>query len=433
MGVWGQTRGEVSLVALTFPDDNSENNGLTSNQYQSTWTATIGDFSWAISNFNNNNWANNWTYIKCGRKNNASVGKITTTEAYEQAITKVDLTIDAITASNVNSIKLYASTDNDTWTEVGSFAKSTGLQTVTVASPAADKYYKIEFDCASGSSNGLVTVSKVEYYYNAGGATSPTITAANVDLTYDATSGSLAYEIQNGVEGGAITSAEVTAYYPNNWLTVSNSYTSPIGLTCEANPNYLARTATVTLTYTYNTDQTVTKNVMVTQAGNPTGVGSQTNPLTVAQARTIIDALPTGTTSGEVYVTGIVSEIVTEYSSQYSNVTFNMVDNSGDTDFLQAYRCTGSQAANVIENDIAIVKGQLKLYGETYEFNTGCQLVSLEHPVVTTPTITVTPLTLSGFTYELGSGPSTTQTITVSGEHLTANISLALGNDSNLR
>ncbi len=83
MGVWGQTREEVSLVALTFPDDNSENNGLTSNQYQSTWTAIIGDFSWDISNFNNNNWANNWAYIKCGRKNNASVGTIMTHDAYE--------------------------------------------------------------------------------------------------------------------------------------------------------------------------------------------------------------------------------------------------------------------------------------------------------------------------------------------------------------
>jgi hypothetical protein len=42
-----------------------------------------------------------------------------------------------------------------------------------------------------------------------------------------------------------------------------------------------------------------------------------------------------------------------------------------------------------------------------------------------TPTITLTPTTLTGFTYVAGSGPSTEQTFTVSGANLTANISIA--------
>lgn len=42
-----------------------------------------------------------------------------------------------------------------------------------------------------------------------------------------------------------------------------------------------------------------------------------------------------------------------------------------------------------------------------------------------TPTITVNPSTLSGFTYVFGAGPSTTQTFTVSGADLTANVSIA--------
>ena len=41
------------------------------------------------------------------------------------------------------------------------------------------------------------------------------------------------------------------------------------------------------------------------------------------------------------------------------------------------------------------------------------------------PTITTSPTSLSGFTYVQGSGPSATQTFTVSGANLTANISLA--------
>ncbi|HRW97823.1 MAG TPA: hypothetical protein P5104_09875, partial [Bacteroidales bacterium] len=43
----------------------------------------------------------------------------------------------------------------------------------------------------------------------------------------------------------------------------------------------------------------------------------------------------------------------------------------------------------------------------------------------TTPLITVTPSTLTGFTYLVGSGPSAEQTFTISGANLTADISIA--------
>ena len=46
---------------------------------------------------------------------------------------------------------------------------------------------------------------------------------------------------------------------------------------------------------------------------------------------------------------------------------------------------------------------------------------------VSTPTISVNPTSLSGFTYEVGSGPSEAKSFSVSGSNLTANISLSLG------
>ncbi len=379
MGVWGQTRSEEVYSTCLF---GSDYNNQSVGSYTATWTATNGDYTWTIVNGNNNN--NAWSYVKFGRKNNASVGEITTTEAYEQAITKVDLTIDAITAVNVNSIKLYASTDNDTWTEVGSFAKSSGLQTVTVASPAADQYYKIEFDCASGSANGLVTVSKVEYYYNTSGTSSPTISADNVELAYDATSGAIEYTVNNPVQGG-----ELSATTNAEWITIG-TVGETVPFTCTVNEGSI-RTATVTLTYSYGNDN-VTKDITVTQAANPNGPGSQANPYTVAQARAAIDA--NSGTQG-VYATGIVSAIPTAYNSTYGNVTFNMVDEAGDEVFLQAYRCGGDEAANVAVGDVAVVYGNLTKYGSTYEFGQGCTLVSLTHPVITTPVVTVTPNTIN--------------------------------------
>lgn len=156
----------ATTYTVTFPDDNSSNNGLTSNQYVSTWTAKSGTFSLSISNFNNNNWQNSWTFIKCGRKNNASVATIITDSAIPEAIKTVKITIDGLTVSRINSIKLYSGANGSSWTEEGSFTAETGEKSVTIASPTANRYYKLEFDCASGSSNGLLTLSKIVYTTN---------------------------------------------------------------------------------------------------------------------------------------------------------------------------------------------------------------------------------------------------------------------------
>ncbi len=168
LNVWGTD--VVYKTALFGSDYNSAGKS----DYTSTWSATNDGFTVSLSNFNNNN--NGWTYVKCGRKNNASVATIISAEI-DKTVTKVVVTIDAITASKVNSIKLYRSSDNSSWTEESSFAKSTGAQEATIASAnrAANLYYKVEFDCASGSSNGLVTISKVEYYVEAGGPSQPTV------------------------------------------------------------------------------------------------------------------------------------------------------------------------------------------------------------------------------------------------------------------
>lgn len=164
VGSWGIAEGQdVVCKELTFPDDNNASNHV--NGYTSTWTAQIGtDDEWTISNFNNNSWNNNWTYIRAGRKNNTSVATIETSSTYPEVVNKVDITIDAITDNKINSIKLYTSSDGSTWTEAGSYSKAHGTQSVSLRFPAANLYYKIEFDCAKGNSNGLITVSKVEYY-----------------------------------------------------------------------------------------------------------------------------------------------------------------------------------------------------------------------------------------------------------------------------
>ena len=155
---------DKAYKTLTFPDDNKANNAV--GAYTETWTATIGDFSWSITNFNNNKW-NNWNYIKCGSKKDVSVASIATSSVMDKAIGIVLVTIDDITADKVKSISLVVATDaafSDVKETVTADKLEKGDMQFKVANPAANLYYKLVFDCQKAKNNGLVQVSKVKYY-----------------------------------------------------------------------------------------------------------------------------------------------------------------------------------------------------------------------------------------------------------------------------
>lgn len=130
--------------------------------YTATWSATNNGFKCNLANWNNNN--NGWSYVKAGRKNNASVATITTAAAVSEALTTVTMTVDAVTTDKINSLKLYVSSDaNFTTKDTYTATAAKGNVVFNISKPVANAYYKIEVDCASGTSNGLITVSKVVY------------------------------------------------------------------------------------------------------------------------------------------------------------------------------------------------------------------------------------------------------------------------------
>ena len=156
-------------VVLTFPDDNSANNGLTKNHYETEWEAKIGEYGWDIYAFNNNDWEN-WTYIRAGRKNNvASVAYIATSTALPE-ISEVIMTVDKIDASLVKSIVLSVYSDAGLSQKVGEdIVPAGGYQAgdmsfeIPDTVQAGNLYYKLTLDLKGGSSNGFVQVSKVTY------------------------------------------------------------------------------------------------------------------------------------------------------------------------------------------------------------------------------------------------------------------------------
>ncbi len=149
------------VATLDFTNPAETNSGKVSS-YTASWSATCNGTKWDIKNFNNNN--NVWKYIRAGRKNSASVAYINTNAAMTQRITKVVVTVDAVTTSSINSVKLYVkdAAGNVIETVNGTVAK--GEMEFAVTTPTANCTYELEFDCASGSSNGLIQVSKVAYW-----------------------------------------------------------------------------------------------------------------------------------------------------------------------------------------------------------------------------------------------------------------------------
>jgi hypothetical protein len=97
-------------------------------------------------------------------------------------------------------------------------------------------------------------------------STNPSITAADVDLTYDATSGEIEYTITNPATNGILSVSENVDWISN---AVVNTSENKVTFNTAANEATTAREGVITLTYTYGNDETVTKDVNITQAAAP--------------------------------------------------------------------------------------------------------------------------------------------------------------------
>ena len=108
--------------------------------------------------------------------------------------------------------------------------------------------------------------------------------------------------------------------------------------------------------------------------------GTAESPLTVAQAIALIDA---ETTISEAYVKGKISQI-DSYNSQYKSITYWISDDGGTTTQLQVYSGKGLNGADFAAKEdltvgqTVVIKGALKKYNTTYEFDKSNEIVSIE-------------------------------------------------------
>lgn len=118
-----------------------------------------------------------------------------------------------------------------------------------------------------------ITVTNIQkgikcYYISYTISNAPIINATVDPLAYNATSGSIIYEIDNYVAGEMAATTE--ADWISDFTYEPEDEIGEVGFTTTPNELYESRSATVTLTYTYDDSKaTVTKDVTVTQAAAP--------------------------------------------------------------------------------------------------------------------------------------------------------------------
>lgn len=345
---------------LSFPDENAAANKA--GAYDKTWQAVVGTDVWTIANFNNNSW-NKWTYIKCGRKADASVASIRTDFAIDKAIATVVVTIDALkNTDKINSVKLQVAADTSFTTveqEIAAEELAVGNLTFTIPTPAANKYYKVVFDMAVAGANGIVQISKVTY--NEPGA----VVLEPAGISYDRKQ----YDITLGD-----TVDFVTLNNPNNLpVTYASSNTNVATIDSDGNVEVVGVGTTTISATSEKTDKfdagyaSYIINVKAPADPSESIVNTPETAYTVAKA---IELITAGKGLDEmVYVVGYIHKIK-EVSTQYGNATFFISDDLQNTqNDLTVYRAKYLENAKFTAEDQVKVGDKVIMYGKLVDYN----------------------------------------------------------------
>lgn len=223
------------IVSITTVVANQKS-GVSS--YTDSWILGAPESSetWTVENFNNNNSNESWNCMRCGKKNNTSVATITTDFAISASVNKVVVNmipfIKTIDKDKLTALKLEISSTNDFTapeTTIAAENYMTATQkteedvTFTIPEPAANKYYRLVFECAStAANNGFVQVNSISYYGDAdptAGPASPVVKmGANNTVEISAADGAQIYYTTNGDDPTAETGTLYTGAF-----TISNA------------------------------------------------------------------------------------------------------------------------------------------------------------------------------------------------------------------
>lgn len=363
-------------LQLTFPDEGSDGSNVSS--YTTSWTATIGTQSWSIYGFNTNKWGWNPKVIKTGRKNNSGTAQPLTativTQVTDHAVGDIVVTVDAVTAAQITSHKLYVA-DNSEFTNAieiegdpATIAAGNITYTVPTANRANDLYYKLEYATAgTASSNGTLTISKITYAYATAAPQKQSTGLAYADA-----------DKNNLVKVGASFTAP-NLMNPNTLsdITYASSDANVVAVDASTGDLTINAAGKAVITASRDEDNTYKAGSASYTIYVANEAGTAADPLSEASAKTLIDL---GCTM-EAHVHGVVQgeQDATKFTVTLAGgMQFYKLKDLGNVAFETAY----------IKNrdEVTAVGSLLKYNNSTYELEEGCYLTAYTEytePVVT--------------------------------------------------
>ena len=191
-------------------------------------------------------------------------------------ITPQTIGIDALTGVNTGAVFAFSQLNCSKTTE----GENTTVILTDSESNELKVYSNLFSNVYNSFSNGLVynVTGVYQHYVVTAGTTKeimprstadielvtiPSITANNVNLAFDATSGEIPYTINNPASGGVLTAAKDDSDWISN-VTVDGE-NKKVTFDVTQNMTDAVRSGVITLTYTYTAKETVTKEVTITQ------------------------------------------------------------------------------------------------------------------------------------------------------------------------
>lgn len=270
--------------------------------------------------------------------------------------------------------------------DANSTSATTQLDDITFTPTSSMTNAVLVFTCtnatSAGSSHGAGINSITITGKKSDGKPTPTVTIdadgiTNTDIYNGTTAGSLSATVT--YNDAAIEGATVTWSGDNDGVATIDA-TGSVTLVAAGSVTF---TATFAGNDEYN-GATATYGLSVTNSA-PNVPGTENNPYTVAQAIAYINTLGTSSSADDVYVSGIISQ-VDSYNSTYSSITYWISDDGTTANQMEVYSGKGLEGADFSSKDdlqvgdIVTVKGKVKMYKTTPEFDYNNQLVSFERP-----------------------------------------------------
>jgi hypothetical protein len=152
--------GEAQSVTCSFTSSTMQANA---NGYSNSWNNISDGVTFKVTNANNNN--KSWSYIRVGAKNTTNnISTVSTASTLGFGVKTVTVSCETLRGSGTITVYVASDAAFTTAVQTVSAAIATSDIVLTVPTPTANMYYKVEFKCTNTSgTNGVANIKKIVY------------------------------------------------------------------------------------------------------------------------------------------------------------------------------------------------------------------------------------------------------------------------------